>query len=121
MVDRSDSAVPRAPRQGPQAGDGRGRASAVAIAGFGGLQHDQRDLARRVAPIVVEAGELLAEAWPQPLTLIVARHARPDADALARGVHLSLRVRLEVEPPGGRAVQPGVGCYDHERVTFAQV
>src|SRR6266480_1515870 len=85
------------------------------------LEYDDRDVPLRVAAVVVEAGEALEEAGPDAVVLGGRGDSRADPPPRAREVDLGVRVGLEVEPPRGRAVEPGVGGHHEDVVAVALV
>src|SRR5436190_8866938 len=94
----------------------RCRAGGVALTCLGlvdPLQHDHRDLARRLLPVVpetrVDVGVLLVQA----LVLVPIDHLGPGLELLATRLHGDDRVGLQVVVPGRVGWRAALGGEDH--------
>src|SRR5918994_798717 len=85
-----------------------------------GFKHHDRQRPAGPPLVVVEWSDG-SEALPEPLVLAGARDRRRDPLSPSAEQHVALARRLEVEPPGGRAVGAGVGGHDREAVAMGQV
>src|SRR4051812_5359833 len=70
------------------------------------LEHDDRDLARRLLPVVVVRRPLLRSELPEPLALLALRRARPRCEHVVLHLNLDVGILREVAVPArvlGRA------------------
>ena len=72
------------------------------------LEDHDRDLSVRQPPVLLKSGVLLENARPQPILLFGRCTPGTNYAVLPAEVDFSLGIRLKVEPPCGRTVQPRV-------------